>query len=105
LFYGKQDKTLGILSHVLAIFTWVIGPLIVYVVADDEFTKDNARNALNWQISLTIYSIVSGILTIVLIGIVMLAVLGLLNIVFCVMAAVKASDGETWEYPITINLM
>jgi len=102
---AEQDKTLGILSHVLAIFTWVVGPLIVYVVADDEFTKDNARNALNWQISLTIYSIVSGILTIVLIGIVMLAVLGLLNIVFCVMAAVKASDGETWEYPITINLM
>lgn len=100
----EEDRTLGILTHVLGIFTGLLGPLLVYLIADDEFTKENARNALNWQISLTIYSIISIVLMIVLIGFLLIPVLILLNLVFCIMAAVKASDGEIWEYPITIDL-
>lgn len=61
--------------------------------------------ALNWQISLIIYAIISGILMLVFIGILLMIVIGILNIVFCIMAAVKASKGELYNYPMTIKFL
>jgi uncharacterized Tic20 family protein len=62
----------------------------------------HAKAALNWQLSLMIYLIVSGILVFVIIGILLLAALGIMNVVFCVVAAVKAGEGEVWKYPLSI---
>lgn len=95
----RGDTTMAALTHVLALFTWVLGPLVVYISTEDDFVKENSRNALNWQIALTVYSIVSFVLLIVIVGFLLLAVVGILNFVFCVIAAVKASDGEVWKYP------
>jgi len=103
---GSDDNTtLAAITHILALFTWLIGPLVVFLVTDDEFVKANARAAINWQIWFTIYSIVAGVLIIVGIGILLLPLLGLLNMVFIVIAAVKAADGEVWSYPLTIDLL
>jgi uncharacterized Tic20 family protein len=102
---GEGNTTMGALTHLLALVTWILGPLVVYIVTEDDFVKENSRNALNWQIAFTLYTIVSAFLALLLIGFVFLAVLGILNLVFCVVAAVKASDGETWEYPITPSLL
>jgi len=99
-----SDQTgIAALTHILGLLTWVIGPLIVLLVTEDAFVKDNARNALNWQITFTIYFIVSLILLIVLIGIFTLFAVIILDLVFCIIAAVKAADGEAWRYPITIQ--
>jgi len=66
---GSDDNTtLAAITHILALFTWLIGPLVVFLVTDDEFVKANARAAINWQIWFTIYSIVAGVLIIVGIG-------------------------------------
>ncbi len=78
---------------------------MVLLVTDDEFVKANARTAINWQIWITIYSVVAGILILVGIGILLLPLLGLLDLVFVVIAAVKAADGEVWSYPLTIDLL
>jgi len=101
----NQDKTLGILTHVLAIFTGFIAPLIIYLIAKDKFTKDNAREALNWQITFILYMIISTILVIILVGFLMYAIFGVLNLIFCILAAVKASDGEVYTYPMTLRLL
>lgn len=101
----QNDKTLGILSHVLAIFTWILGPLIIYLATQDKFAKDNAREALNWQISITIYYIISFVLIIILVGILLMVALGVINLVFCILAAVKASDNQVWNYPLTIRFL
>ncbi|MFB6180437.1 MAG: DUF4870 domain-containing protein [Candidatus Nanohalobium sp.] len=94
------------LTHILGLFTGFLGPLVIYVTQDEEgFAKENARKALNWQISFTIYVIISMILSVVIIGMLILPVLGLLDLIFCVMAAIKASDGEAWDYPLTISLL
>jgi len=96
---GSDDNTtLAAITHILALFTWLIGPLVVFLVTDDEFVKANARAAINWQIWFTIYSIVAGVLIIVGIGILLPPLLGLLNMVFIVIAAVKAAEGEVWSY-------
>ncbi|MFC6890594.1 DUF4870 domain-containing protein [Halorubrum trueperi] len=102
---SSGNTSMAAITHILALFTWLIGPLVVLLVTDDEFVKENARNAINWQIWLTIYSIVAGILILVGIGILLLPILGLIDLVFIVIAAVKAADGETWSYPLTIDLL
>jgi len=99
------NTSMAAITHILALFTWLIGPLVVLLVTDDEFVKANARAAINWQIWLTIYSIIAGILILVGIGILLLPLLGLLDLVFIVIAAVKAADGEVWSYPLTIDLL
>jgi uncharacterized Tic20 family protein len=100
-----KETGLAALSHVLAIFTGFIGPLVIYLASDDDFAKENAANALNWQIVFTIGMFISVLLTLVLIGVVTAAILGLLNIIFCAIAALKANDGEAWEYPLTPKLV
>jgi uncharacterized Tic20 family protein len=95
----QSDYTIGVITHILAYFTWFVGPLIVLLASENVFAKQNARTALNWQISLSIYCLVSMVLVFVLIGIPLLIALGVLNIIFCVVAAVKASEGKVWPYP------
>ncbi|WP_434521726.1 DUF4870 domain-containing protein [Halorubrum sp. AS12] len=99
------DTTMAAITHILALFTWVVGPLVVYVVTDDAFVKENARNAINWQIWLTVYSLIALALVFLFVGFLALPVLGLLDTVFVVIAAVKAADGEAWSYPLTIDLL
>ncbi|NUC73764.1 zinc ribbon domain-containing protein [Haloterrigena sp. SYSU A558-1] len=102
---SNGDTTLAAITHVLALVTWAIGPLIVLVATEDPFVEENARNALNWQIAFTIYMIVSFFLTFIVVGIVPFLVLPVVDLVFCVVAAVKAADGEAWSYPITPDIV
>ena len=52
-----------------------------------------------------IYNLVAGILCLVLIGFVLLAILHILNVVFVIVAALKAGEGEMYRYPLTIRLV
>ncbi|GAB3413872.1 hypothetical protein GCM10027435_08330 [Haloparvum alkalitolerans] len=102
---SADDTSLAAITHVLALFTWVIGPVIVLVVSEDEFVRENARNAINWQIFMTIYSIIGLVLTLLVVGVFVMLLVGLLDLIFCVVAAVKANDGEAWSYPLTLDLV
>jgi len=102
---GQTSNSLPVLAHILGIFTSWLGPLIILLATGEERIKNHARTALNWQLSFIIYSIVSGVLTIVFVGFVLLGVLFVLDLVFCIMAAVKASRGELWKYPLTIPFL
>lgn len=100
---SNSDNTLGILTHLLGLFTGFLGPLIIFLATDDERGKNHSRYALNWQFSALIYSIIGGILSMIFIGIIILVAVGILNIVFCIIATVKATKGELWNYPLAIN--
>lgn len=101
----QNEDILAPLVHVLSLFFWVFAPLVVFLVTENDFVEENARNALNWQISYSIYMVVSVFLILFVIGLLTAFVVGLLDLVFCVVAAVKAADGETWEYPLTLELV
>lgn len=102
---GRGDNTLPVLAHILGLFTGWLGPLIILLVTKEERVKNHARMALNWQLSFIIYSIVSGILILAFIGFVLLGVIFVLDVIFCIMAAVKAGRGELWKYPLTIPFL
>lgn len=99
------DKTLAILAHILGLFAGFIPSLIIYLVAKDSYSKEHARNALNWQISLAIYIIGSIILMIILIGILIFFALWIMNIIFIIIGTVKASEGEMYKYPLAIPFL
>ncbi len=101
----SQDTTMAALTHVLALLTWIVGPLVVLLATDDHFVKENARNALNWQIMFTIYVILSVLLMFVLVGFLFIMILPILDLAFCIIAAVKASEGEAWRYPLTPDIV
>ena len=85
----------------------IIGPLVVWLLKrqDSPYIDHHGREALNFQISLILYLIASAILIIVLIGILLLIVVGVAGIVFTVIAAIRASEGVEYRYPMTIRLI
>lgn len=102
---SSENTGMAAITHILALFTWVLGPLLILVVTEDEFVKENAKNAINWQIFFAIYMIISMVLMLVLIGFLLALLVALLDLVFCILAAVKASDREAWSYPLTLDLL
>jgi uncharacterized Tic20 family protein len=62
----------------------------------------HGKNAVNWIISLIIYFVVSLVLCMVGIGFVLLFALGIVGLIFPIIAAIKANDGEAWKYPMAI---
>lgn len=100
-----SDTGMAVLAHVAALFLGVIGSGLIYAVADDPFVKRNAANATNWQIMLILYLILSVILVFFVIGIFLFLALLVADLVFIVIAAIKASNGEAWEYPLTPELL
>lgn len=98
----KEDRTLSILTHILGLITGFLGPLIIYLVAEDKSTKNHSRLALNWQISLVIYMTVSFILVFFVVGFVFIVAFGIMDLIFSIIAAVRASEGELYKYPLSI---
>src|SRR3954462_3802563 len=97
-------KIWSILSHLSAFMgVGFILPLVVYLVMrkESEYVAANAREALNFHISLLIYAICCVPLVFVLIGIPLLIALGITGFVLAIVAAVKAGDGYTYHYPLT----
>jgi uncharacterized Tic20 family protein len=52
----QDEKTMAMLAHVLQIFTWWIGPLVIFIVKQDsKFVRFHALQALLWQIALIVF--------------------------------------------------
>ncbi|MBF8983279.1 DUF4870 domain-containing protein [Lutibacter sp. B2] len=79
----------------------IVAPLIVMLLAQDLFVKEQAKEALVFQIGASILGVVFFILSFVLIGIPLLIVLGIVSLIFPIMAVVKICDGIDYSYPIT----
>ena len=99
---NKQDTTLPVLTHILGLIAGFIGPLIILLVSKKDYEKNHAKLALNWQFSFLIYAIACVILMLILIGILLIFILFILNLIFSIMAAVKAGENELWKYPLAI---
>ena len=80
-------------------------PIVMWATNKDknEEIDRRAKVTLNWMISLFIYSLVCVVLWIVLIGMLGFFVLVILNLIFAIVAAVKANNGELWVYPLSIQ--
>ncbi len=85
----------------------VLGPLIVWLAKRDASPEIDAhgKEALNFQISMLLYNAVAAVFCLILVGFVFLAILWILNTVFVIIAAIQASDGKFYRYPMTIRFI
>jgi uncharacterized protein len=85
----------------------IIPPLIIWLLkrGDSPEIDAHGKEAVNFQLSMLIYNLVAAVFCLVLVGFVFLAVLWVLNAVFVIIAAIQASDGKFYRYPITIRFI
>ncbi len=109
----ESERNWAMLCHLSAFagylfpFGHIIGPLVVWLFKGESLAlvSDQGREALNFQLSMTIYYVVAGVLILAVIGIPLLVALVLFHLVMIVVASVKAKGGERYRYPLTIRMV
>lgn len=99
---------MALLAHILGIFTSFVVPLIIWLIKkDDEFIADQAKEALNFHITVIIAYFAITVIAIVTMGIgfILYPVLGIAVLVLGIIAGLKANDGIAYRYPCTIRLI
>ncbi|MGR0320405.1 DUF4870 domain-containing protein [Agromyces sp. ZXT2-3] len=105
---SPQDQRLwATLIHIGGIFFSFVPALVGYLVLRDrgQFVRDHSATALNFQITMLIANVVAGILWVVVIGIFLSIAVWIVTIVFSIIAAVKANQGEPYVYPVAIKFV
>lgn len=105
----SDDKTWGMLAHLSYFLTFVIGvscvaPLVIWIIKKDEseFIEDQAKEALNFQLSALIASLVLGV---TVCGIPLILVVLIMSIVYSIQAGMAANRGERYQYPYTFRMI
>ncbi len=102
-----DEKLWATLIHVGGIFFYFVPSLIGYLVLKDKgpFIRAHTATALNFQITMAIAAVVGWILSLVLIGFLVIAAVGIVVIVFSIMAAIAANKGLAYQYPLSIKFI
>ncbi len=110
----REARKWGMICHIIALvgllgngIGFVLGPLIVWMIKkeDHPFVDEQGKEALNFQITMMLIMIACGFLAFFLIGLFLLPFALLMAIVFPIIGAIKANDGEHYRYPFAIRLI
>lgn len=105
-FWAMMGHLSGLFLYIIPIVNVAIAIVIWHGKKDEHpFVEYHTREAVNFQISIAIYMIVAGILSIILVGLLMLFFLVMFNLIVCIIAALRARDGHYYEYPLTIRFL
>lgn len=104
---SANDKNIAVLTHLGGIFFSFVPGLIVWLLKKDDsaYIGEQAREALNFQITVLIGYMAAWVLAFLLIGFLLLPAIYLANLVLCLIAAVKTSKGENYQYPLSLRLI
>ncbi|MCM3692673.1 DUF4870 domain-containing protein [Neobacillus niacini] len=103
----SEERMLAAILYVVSLFFPIIGPLVIWLLKKDEssFINYHGREYFNFFISYTVYSVISGILVFLLVGIFLLWILGIMALVFTIIAAVKAYEGNEYRFPLVFRVI
>jgi uncharacterized Tic20 family protein len=106
---SQEDRTIALLTHLSGVVLSFIVPLIVWLIHRDKpdraFLTDQSKEALNFQIAIAIAFLACSVLTLILIGMVLMPLVWLFNLIFCILAGIKANEGVAYRYPFTLRLI
>ena len=104
---SSQHRTMAMLMYILGIFFPILAPLIIWALMKDEseFINKCGKEALNFHISFTIYSCISSILILIVIGIPLLFAVMLAAFVLNIIAGVQAYEGKIYRIPLIIRFI
>lgn len=106
----EQEHTWAMLTHLSGFLGYVVPlsniliPFLVWQMKKDQssFLAEEAKSALNFQISITIYSVIAFVLVFLVIGLFLLFALMIFELVVILKAALAANKGEHYKYPLSI---
>jgi hypothetical protein len=112
-YINNDERTMSMLCHLLALAGYVIpfgailGPLIIWLSKKDQYPEVDrqGKDALNFHLSMLIYSIVAGVLVLILIGLLFLVVIVVFRLVMIIIASMKSNNGERFEYPLSLRII
>jgi uncharacterized Tic20 family protein len=108
---SKSVVNWGIFCHLAGLSTYiglpVMGPLIVWLVKrkSDPVANVEGREAVNFNISFTLYAFLAGMLYWILVGILLLGLVSVMHVSLILWAVVKANKGESVHYPLTLRFI
>lgn len=106
---SNDDRNLAMLTHLSGFLLSILVPLIMWLVHKDRPEKAylvrEAKEALNFQLTVLIGYFICGILSIILIGVFLGWLLWVTNVVLCIVAAVRVSSNGTYRYPFALRLV
>lgn len=110
---GPEARQMAMFCHLAALagfvipFGNVVGPLVLWLVKKDAdpFIDDQGKEAVNFQITITLASIVCMMLMLVVIGFLLIIALAVIWLVFTVIAANQANQGQAYRYPYILRLV
>lgn len=108
---SSEERTWAMVCHLSGVLTStilpIVLPLVVYLVKKDEseFVGDQAKEALNFQITVILAGLAAAALTCVVIGFVILPVVIVGALILSIVAAIKSYEGENYRYPLTLRLI
>lgn len=103
----SDERMWALLAHLGPFVLGFLAPLIVMLVKGNEspFVRHHSVEALNFQISITIGMLASLLLMIVLIGFITAGIIAIGALVYMIVAAIAANNGQWYRYPFTIRLV
>ena len=111
---SEEARKWGMIVHLSALVGllgngvgFLLGPLAVWLMKreEDPFIDANGKEAVNFQITMMLAAVVSAFLIFILVGFLLLAIIGIMAIIFPIVAGLKAKEGEVYRYPMTIRFI
>ncbi|TVR54905.1 MAG: DUF4870 domain-containing protein [Puniceicoccaceae bacterium] len=110
---NKDERTFAMLAHLIALVGFIIplgsiiGPLVIWLIKKESMplVDDQGKESINFQITIFIAVLVCLLLAFVGIGFILLPVVGILWLVFVILAAIKANEGVAYRYPFNIRFI
>jgi uncharacterized Tic20 family protein len=111
----KDAKMWGMFCHLAALITYlgvpfgnILGPLIIWLIKKDEmvFVNDQGKEALNFQITVTIASLaIFPTLCFPPLFVLLLLAIGIADLVFIIIASIESNKGKAYRYPFSIRMI
>ncbi|MCB2155660.1 DUF4870 domain-containing protein [bacterium] len=104
-----DEKTMGMLAHLLGVFTGFIGALIIWAIKKDEskYIAKQSMEALFFQIGMAALWLIVTLISVVTCGFGAVLYLGVvvIGLGYTIIATIKANDGLIYEYPFTTRFV
>jgi len=107
----KDDKTFGLLAHLLGVFTSAVGPLVIWLVKREEspFVDDQGKEALNFQITVAMgyaAAVIANFLPVVgCLAALLFPVIWVAGLIFAILGTVEANKGNAYRYPFAARFI
>ncbi len=107
----NDEKTMGMLAHILGGVTCVLGPLIIWLIKKDEspFVNDQGKEAVNFQLSVLLAYLAAGLVGVVpvvgCLAALVIPAIGIASLIFGILGGLEANKGIIYRYPFALRLI